>query len=305
MGRDGRPAVIRRPAPLPTIPNLARAACLLAAVSLLAAQAATAQEPRPTCPPPIAETTALPDEADGPLTVFAAASLTDAFEALAQVWAVRHPELPLTLSFDASSALRAQVELAAPADVFVSADLRNAELLVEGCLAPGPVTPFAGNELVLVVPLDDPAHIESPADLARAGVRIVAAAPEVPITGYASIVVQNLASLEGYPEGYVDAVTANVVSEEDNVRAVLTKIELGEGDAAIVYTTDARTSEGVRSLPLPEEANVAAAYGAVRIIDSDQPRAAESFLDFLTGAEAQAVLADFGFVPAPAPGTDS
>lgn len=242
-----------------------------------------------------------PEDVSGELTIFAAASLTDAFETLASAWEHAYPDSRLTLSFGASSALRAQIELGAPADLLASADTRNAQLLVDACLAPGPITSFAGNELALVVPSANPAGISSPADLAREGVRIVSAGPEVPITRYTDVVIDNLAGLEGYAPDFAEAVGANVVSEEGNVRAVLTKVELGEADAALVYATDARSSRGVDTIELPAAANVAAEYAVVRIDRSGQPALAAAFIDFLTGPEGQTVLAEYGFVPPPAP----
>jgi molybdate transport system substrate-binding protein len=229
--------------------------------------------------------------------VFAAASLANAFGDLQEPWAAAHPGSELIGSFDASSALRTQIEAGAPADVLASADTRNAQTLVDGCFAPGPITPFAGNALVIVVPTDNPAGIASPADLAREGVRVVAAGAEVPITRYATQAIENLAALEGYPEGFAATVAANTVSEEDNVRAVLAKIELGEGDAAIVYATDAAASDQVETVAIPDEANVPASYAAVTILAAPQPALAAEFLDFLVSPEAQSILAGYGFLP--------
>ena len=281
-------------------------ACLLLSASAAAQSAApagSATSPSAiACPAPAALPSPLPaGRADqGELTVFAAASLADAFDALQGPWMAAYPGSSLVFSFDASSALRAQVEQGAPADVLASADMRNAQTLVDGCLAPGPVTRFAGNHLVVVVPAGDPAAIGSPADLAREGVRVIAAAPEVPVSRYAAAALEALALQPGYPADFVAAVTANTVSEEDNVRAVLAKIEVGEGDAAIVYATDALTGENVEAVAIPEEANPVATYAAVAVADTDQPALAAAFLAFLTGPEAQALLAAEGFLP-PAP----
>jgi molybdate transport system substrate-binding protein len=237
-------------------------------------------------------------EADQPdVTVFAAASLTDAFEALREPWMAAHPGSDLVLSFDSSSALRAQVEEGAAVDAFASADTANAQKLVDACLAPGPVTPFAGNSLTVVVPADDPAGITSPADLARPGVRYVAAGPDVPITKYATQSIEKMAALDGYPDDFAAAVTANTISEEDNVRAVLAKIELGEGDAAIVYVTDAAASDDVSAIAIPEGADVPAMYAAVALPAGPQAAMGHAFLEFLGGPEAQAVLVAFGFQP--------
>ena len=265
------------------------------------AMPAAAQSPLPSCPPiePAAPASPGTNIELADVTVYAAASLRDAFEALSGPWEATHPGSGLVFSFDASSTLRTQIEQGAPADVLASADTRNAQLLVDVCLAPGPVTPFAGNDLVVVVPTDNPADIETPADLARPGVRFVAAGAEVPITRYATEAIENLGALPGYPTDFVAAVTANIVSEEDNVRAVLAKVELGEGDAAIVYLTDAAASGMVESVAIPAEANVPATYAAVANIDAPDPALAADFLSFLTGPEAQAVLAELGFRPAP------
>jgi molybdate transport system substrate-binding protein len=183
--------------------------------------------------------------------------------------------------------------------VFASADTANAQTLVDACLAPGPVTPFASNSLTLVVPTGNLAGVVSAADLARPGLRYVAAGPDVPITRYATQAIERLAALEGYPADFVAAVTANTISEEDNVRAVLTKIELGEGDAAIVYVTDAASSDDVEAIALPTEADIPATYAAVAVADAPEPAMGAAFLEFLAGPEAQGVLAGFRFGPLP------
>jgi molybdate transport system substrate-binding protein len=258
-----------------------------------------------TCPPVVEPAaTAAPaspaapavDEPD--LTIFAAASLTGAFGDLAAPWSGDHPGSELVLSLDSSSTLRAQIEQGAPADVFASADTKNPQALSDACLAGGPVTPFAGNTLVIVIPAGNPGGLESPADLARPGLRIVAAGPDVPITKYATQAIANLAALTGYPADFASAVAANVVSEEDNVKAVLAKIELGEGDAAIVYVTDAASSRLVATIPIPDEANVPATYAAVIVRASLDLDLAARFVALLTGQTGQAILSSHGFLPA-------
>jgi molybdate transport system substrate-binding protein len=266
----------------------------------LAVVPSAAQSPSalPSCPPgPTASAGPVASGEQSDLTVFAAASLSKAFEDMQEPWCAAQPGSQLITSFDASSALRTQIEEGAPVDVFASADIRNARKLVDECLAPGPITPFAGNTLVIVVPTGNPAGIASPADIARSGVRVVAAGPEVPITRYTTQAIQNLGALEGYPADFAAAVTANTVSEEDNVRAVLTKIELGEGDAAIVYVTDAASSDQVETVAIPDEANVPATYAAVTIGSAAQPALAAEFLEFVTGVEGQSVLVGHGFLP--------
>jgi len=288
--------------------SIAVAFALLAVVAPVAAQSPSpAVSAAPTCAP-VPSTAPLPATSPGAsaipatdLTVFAAASLTKPFGDLEAPWETAHPGSHLVFSFDASSALRAQVEQGAPADILASADTKHPQALIDECLAAGPVTPFAQNQLVIVVPAGNPAGITSPADLAKPGVKVVAAGPDVPITKYAAQLIDNLSTVAGYPADFAAAVAANTVSQEDNVKAVLAKIELGEGDAAIVYVTDARSSTAVETVAIPDEANVLATYAAVGINDAKDPALATDFLAFLTGTEAQAVLAGYGFLPAPAP----
>lgn len=231
------------------------------------------------------------------LIVFAAASLRAPLERAEAAYETANPGMALVLSTDSSAALRTQIEQGAPADVFLSADIANPEDLVAAGLADGSAVAFAGNVLAIVVPRDDPAGIGSPADLARDGVKIVAAGEEVPITRYATQLVDALAALPGYPADFSAAYAANVVSREDNVKAVVAKIELGEGDAAIVYATDAEASDKVATVAVPEGANVTATYAGVVVRASAHPDAARAFLDWLAGPEGQAILAGSGFLP--------
>ena len=226
------------------------------------------------------------------LTVYAAASLRDSFEELATAYA-SETGVELTLSFDASSTLRTQIEQGAPADVFASADTANAQALVDAGMAHGDPVTFARNRLAIVVPLDGNG-IDDWQALASPGVRIVAAGGAVPITRYAHQLVENLARLPDAPPSFAESYGANVISEEDNVRAVLAKIELGEGDAGIVYETDARSSADVATLPLPDAANVSTDDVAVAVSSSD---AADRFVDWLTEDAAQRILAAHGFRP--------
>jgi molybdate transport system substrate-binding protein len=234
------------------------------------------------------------------LTVFGAASLKDALEAAATAYEARNPGTTLAISTDSSAALATQIEQGAPADVFLSADATNPEQLVDGGLADGEAVAFAGNALAVIVPTDNPAGIASPADLARPGVRVVAAGEEVPITGYATELVENLAREPGYPADFGAAYAANIVTREDNVKAVVAKIELGEGDAGVVYVTDAAASDAVSIVDVPTTADVAATYAGVVVKATRQPDAARAFLAWLAGPDGQAILSEFGFLPPPA-----
>lgn len=229
------------------------------------------------------------------LTIFGAASLKDALVAVKTAYEAAVPGATVTIATDSSATLRTQIEQGAPADLFLSADEQNPQALVEAGLADGESIAFASAELTVIVPSDNPAGITSPADLARPDVTVVAAGDEVPISGYARQVVARLASLPGYPGDFVEAYAANVVSKEENARAVLAKIELGEADAAIVYVTDARASEGVSAIEIPPEANVMASYAGVVVRTAAHVAEAHAFLDWLAGPRGQGILAGFGF----------
>ena len=231
------------------------------------------------------------------LTVYGAASLKGALEAVKAAYETAAPGVTLTIATDASSTLRTQIEQGAPADVFLSADQTNPKNLVEAGLADGSAVDFAGNTLTVIVPAANPAGITTPADLARAGVKVIAAGDDVPITKYTTQVVANLAGIGGYPAGFAAAYDENVVSKEDNVKAVVAKIELGEGDAAIVYLTDAKASTKVKTIEIPADANVPATYAGVVVKASPNATAAHDFLTWLAGPDGQAVLSEFGFLP--------
>ena len=234
------------------------------------------------------------------LTVFAASSLKGAVEAAASAYEAYLPEVAITISTDASSALATQIELGAPADVFLSADTANPARLVIGGLTYGESMPFAGNSLVIVLAPGNPGAVASPFDLAKPGLKIIAAGADVPISKYASKLVENLAALPGAPPGFETAYLANVVSREDNVKAVVAKVELGEGDAAIVYATDARTSRDTATVEVPAAANVHATYAGVVVEASHNQGYALDFLAWLANGDGQAVLERFGFLPPPA-----
>ena len=230
------------------------------------------------------------------LTIYGAASLKGALEQLKTSYETGHPGATLTISTDSSATLRTQIEQGAPADVFLSADISNPKKLVDRGLADGDQVAFAGNLLTIVVPTANPAKIATPADLARSGVKIVAAGDEVPITTYAMQVIDLLAELPGYPVGFAASYAANVVSKEDNVKAVIAKIELGEGDAGIVYATDAIASTKVQAIEIPAQANIPATYAGVVVKASKNVAAAHAFLTWMTGGEAQLILKQLGFI---------
>ncbi len=231
------------------------------------------------------------------LTVYGASSLKAALTKAKAAYETANPGTTITLSTDSSSALETQIEQGAPADVFLSADTTNPQKLVDKGLAAGDLVPFAGNKLTIVVPTANPAGITSPMDLAKPGVKVIAAGDTVPITKYATQLVGNLAKVAGYPADFVAKYTGNIASKEDNVAALLSKVALGEGDAGIVYVTDAKGSDKVTTIDIPDAANVPAAYDGVVVKASQNPVAAKAFLDWFAGPDGQAILKDLGFLP--------
>lgn len=260
-----------------------------AGIALLLAACASGASPAPA-----SNSTRVDD-----LTVYGAASLKGVLAAVKTAWESAHPGVTLTISTDSSATLETQIEQGAPADVFLSADTSNPKKLVDAGLAAGAPVVFAGNGLVVIVPPANPADIGSPLDLAKPGVKIIAAGDAVPITKYATQLVARLGAVAGYPADFAARYAANVVSKEDNVTAVVAKVELGEGDAGIVYVTDAKASTKVRTIAIPAAANIVAAYAGIVVKASPQVAAASAFLGWLAGPDGQAVLAGFGFQPPP------
>lgn len=250
--------------------------------------------------PVVAPATAVPFPAGGgELTVFAAASLTDAFERAAADLEAANPGLSITANFAGSQALVTQLAEGAEADVFASANAAQmAAAVANGSIAGEPV-PFARNRLVIVVPGDNPAGLASPADLAEGGLRLVLAQADVPVGRYAREAICAMgADPARYGEGFATAVAGNVVSEEEDVRAVLTRVQLGEADAGIVYVSDAASAgEAVATVAVPDAVNRVATYPVAAVQGGDAALAA-AFIAHLRSPEGQATLASFGFEPA-------
>jgi molybdate transport system substrate-binding protein len=246
---------------------------------------------------------------DETLIVFAASSLTEAFEEIAAAFEAEHPGVDVVLNFGSSSTLAAQLAEGAPADVFASADTRQMDAAREAGRIAEPVRVFAHNRLTLAVPADNPARIESLIDLAKPGILLVVAAPEVPVRVYTDAMLARLAADPAYGDDYRAAVLANIVSEEDNVRQVVAKIALGEADAGIVYQSDITPdiTESVTAIPIPDKYNSLAEYPIAVTDDTARPELAQAFVDFVLSDAGQAALAQWGFIPVDpiTPGGDS
>ena len=234
------------------------------------------------------------------LTVYAAASLTEAFRELGRTLEQRQPGLRVQFNFAGSQQLAAQLEQGAPADVFASADQRWMDYVKGKGLVDGEPQVFARNRLVVIVPRTNPARIGALPDLARRGTKIVLAAEAVPVGKYTREMIGNLAHAPGFPEGYDRRVLANVVSHEENVKSVVSKVQLGEADAGVVYRSDVTpaVSRYVTVLDIPEERNVIAEYPIAVLKSASNAVAARRFVDLARSEEGQRVLQQHGLLPA-------
>jgi molybdate transport system substrate-binding protein len=234
------------------------------------------------------------------LTIFAASSLTDAFNEIGAAFQAQNPDVTVTFNFAGSTTLVAQLTDGAPADIFASANTKQmSAAFATGRMAPPPRV-FAHNRLVLAVPADNLAHIQTLHDLANPGVLLVLAAANVPVRVYTDQMLTRLAADPAYGTDFQSAVQANIVSEEDNVRQVVAKLALGEADAGIVYRTDVTpdVADKVQMLPIPDAVNPLASYPIVTLKDSANPELARAFVDYILSADGQAILVKWGFDPA-------
>ncbi len=232
------------------------------------------------------------------LTVFAAASLTEAFTEIAQAFEREHPGVEVTLNLAGSHQLAQQLSFGAPGDVYASADLRQMQAAVDaGRIRSDSPTSFAGNRLVVVAPSNNPARISQLRDLAKPDLRLVLAAEAVPAGRYTRIFLDKASRDDEFNPTYMQDVLANTVSFEQNVRAVFTKIALDEADAGIVYASDLNGAQRDRviSVNIPENLNAEVTYTVAPVIDTEQPDLVRAFIDFVISADGLAILKQFGF----------
>ena len=225
----------------------------------------------------------------GTLNVFAAASLVNAFGKLKTMYETAHPGWKVNLNLAGSDQLAAQIEQGAPADVFAAASPKYPQQL-QGENTLGPTTNFATNTLILVTPSANPAHISKVTDLEKGG-KLVVADPAVPLGTYTETVLGNL--------GIKDS-QLNIVSREQDAETVLSKITLGEADAGFVYSTDALSQKSkLNEIQLPAAAQATAVYPIGIVSATKNRRAAQQWIDLVTGPRGQRVLQQLGFGPAP------
>ncbi len=240
---------------------------------------------------------AAPDSKDRALVVFAAASLTEAFKEIGTAFEAQNPGVNVRFNFAGSQTLRTQIEEGAAADVFAAANTDQMDLLVtDGMIAPDAPRIFLTNRLVVVLPPDNAAAIGQLQDLARPGIKLVLAAADVPVGLYAR---QALEKMNGsFGADFKDKVVASIVSNEDNVKQVVAKIQLGEADAGIVYTSDAIAAPDLKTIEIPSVFNVVAEYPIATLKHSANPSLAITFADYIRSPESQATLQKWGFQPA-------
>ena len=276
---------------------------LLLAVLLTACGAAATPTPAPVTPtqmPPatLAPTAVPPTATPEPqtLTVFAASSLTGAFTEIGKAFEAANPGITVTLNFAGSGALRTQIEEGAPADVFASASGKEMDTLVTGnFITKDAPQIFLTNKLVVILPANNPSALEKLEDLSKPGIKLVLAAETVPVGNYAR---QALDKMNGsFGTDFKDKVLANIVSNEDNVKQVVAKVQLGEADAGIVYISDSIAAPDLKSIEIPTDLNVIAKYPIAPLTKSENADLAAKFTEYVLSAEGQAVLQKWGFAP--------
>ena len=231
------------------------------------------------------------------LNVFAAASLTESFDALATSYKQIHPNVNLILNYNGSQILEQQIANGAPADIFASADLANMQKASAAGLV-GTSQIFAKNRLVVILPLSNPGKIMSLKDLSRKGVKIDLEASTVPAGKYSRQALMNMSRSPVYGANFASEVLGNVVSQEDNVKAVVQKVQLGEADAGFVYVTDAFSASGkVMVIDIPDPYNVIAQYPIAVVKNSAHASDAQAFVDFVLSSAGQAIMKKYQFIP--------
>jgi molybdate transport system substrate-binding protein len=230
------------------------------------------------------------------ITVFAAASLHEAFTAAGPAF-TKATGTAVTFSFAGSDSLEQQLAQGAPADVFASANESQMQKAVAAGITGSDPKTFARNRLVIVVPSGNPAKIASAADLAKSGVKVVFAAPTVPVGAYTRAGLKKLDGRPGYAADFDAAVEKNVVSNELDVKAVATKISLGEGDAGVVYATDvAPLGTKVETIAFPPDSVAEAVYPIATVKTASNAKGAQAFVDFILSPAGQAFLKARGFI---------
>ena len=279
------------------------------AVAPSPAQAQPTQPPAPTSMPP----TAVPPTAAAPtavpaaqtpqaksLTILAAASLSEPFKDLGKIFEAKNAGVKVEFSFAGSQQLAQQLDQGAAADVFASASKKYMDDVVTNKrVAKDTPKIFAKNRLTVIFPKDNPGKIAKLQDLAKTGLKIDLEDKAVPAGQYSLDFLDKAVKDPTFGAAFKDAVLKNVVSYEDNVKAVLTKVTLGEADAGIVYVSDVSGEAAGKTgkLDIPDALNTIASYPIATISDSKNAGLAKAFMDLVLSTDGQAVLAKYSFIP--------
>lgn len=233
------------------------------------------------------------------LTVFAAASLTESFGNIGKQFEAAHPGVKVVFNFAGSQQLRAQLEQGAHADIFASANSQEMNAAIAASLvASGTQRTFARNQLVVIYPKSNPSQIAALTDLARPGLKLDIADPSVPVGQYSLDMLSKMSRDPAFGSDFRDRVMANVVSREENVKAVVSKVRLGEADAGVVYTTDVtrEAAKELGTLDVPDKFNVIATYPIAPLANALEPELARQFIDFVLSPTGQQVMVNYGFI---------
>jgi molybdate transport system substrate-binding protein len=233
------------------------------------------------------------------LTVLAAASLNESFNELGALFETQNPGVKVSFSYGGSQQLAQQLGQGSAADLFASASTKYMDAAVASKrITKADARSFARNRLVVIFPKDNLAGLESLVDLAKPGLKLDLADKTVPAGQYTLDFLDKADKDPAFNPTFKDHVLANVVSYEDNVKAIVTKVSLGEADAGIVYVTDitAMAAAKIGKLEIPEPLNILATYPIAPIIDSKNPDLAKAFITLVLSPDGQAILAKYGFI---------
>ncbi len=237
--------------------------------------------------------------ATGEVVVYAAASLTDSFNEVKTELEKANPGLKITYSFAGSNQLRTQLEQGAKADVFASADQTQMDNALKSNLVADKGTVFVRNRLVVILPKSNPAKVTRLQDLANQGLKFITAQESVPVGNYTLQALDKMSKDAAFGTDFGEKVKANFKSKEDNVKQIVSKIQLGEGDAGIVYFSDVtpKASPDITTLEIPDQFNTIATYPIAPLKAAPNPAGAKLFIDYILSDKGQAILKKNNFVP--------
>jgi molybdate transport system substrate-binding protein len=233
------------------------------------------------------------------LNVFAAASLTDAFNAMKAPYSKEHPDVKLVFDFDGSQQLATQINNEAPADVFASANSTQMDAVIKtDHIKTSSKQALLHNRLIAIMPKDNPGHIQTLQDLTKPGIKLVLADKSVPVGQYALDFFSKASKDSQFSATYQADVLKNVVSYETNVLSVFTKVQLGEADAGIVYTSDVSVKGNlVSQITIPDNLNTIATYYIAPLAASKNSKEADDFITYTLSSSGQSILKQYGFIP--------